>query len=548
MSRYGKFLPLVFSAFPLAFLLGELFRHPENTSSWLGLRIVASKLLLSGKELYVDFWDWSQPAAIAVVGVALRIRDGLESILALVASGSGGLSPSFKFLFLPEVFVPLCFFFVALLSFVLTARLFCYSSEMTKAHRAPLLLSFCLTLLICRFDFGDLQSLLLAGILPWLVVRVNSAQGVNTPRLLALLAGLLAGVAACLEAWYLLFFVGLEVVLQILERRPRSIVSVENGSLIAAVLAYLGFLLQLPAVQYDIFWKATMPLRFLQCTTAFSEIYGPSSSPHRLDVLSSAALAMVFPFLSRSRETLPLLCGALSLFGLVDYVWQNDGLSHGLVLTIFGSVSLVLLYGFKFLSELMERTASFSWPRHTTVILLGALSFAGSMLVGQALQLDRQGLDSVAMTAKEKKLTTVEESIEKFSQRGQKVAIVSDAPQPAYPLLLTYDRQPAFYTLNFSPYRLLADPATRSGNKYLSEFYQRIRVDFALVVGVAEASTVLIAKNFEGYLMAPALTDAFSQNYKTKDGAVYLSADNRQPHEFVGLNWEFSVYESNKSK
>lgn len=550
MSRYGKFLPLVFSAFPLVFLLAELFRHPENTSSWLSLRIVAGKLLLSGKELYVDFWDWSQPAAIAVVGVALRIRDGLESILALVASGSGGLSPALKYFFLPEIFVPLSFFFVVLLAFVLSARLFSYSSDLTKCFRAPLLLSFCLTLLVTRFDFGDLQSLLLVGILPWLIVRVNSAQGMHTPKLLALLSGLLAGVASCLEAWYVLFFVLLEVVLQLIERRPRSIASIENGSFLVAFLAYLGFLLQLPVVQYDVFWRVSMPLRFMQCVTGNTEIYGPNSSPHRLDVLCSAALALVFPFLSKARHTLPVLCGVLGLLGLLDYIWQNDGLSHGLILTIFGTSSLVLLYGHSFYSELMEKTKGFNWPAQSNSIMLAMVSLCGSILCVQALQADRQALDSVAMAAKGKNISTVEESIEKYSTRGQCVAVVSDFPQAAYPMLLTYDRLPAFYTLNFSPYRLLADSNTQiGGDKYLNGFYQRISADAVSVLSSGEASAVVIGKNFESYLLSsPAIAAALKLNYKQKDNCAYLSADNRQPHEFVGLNWEFAVYESIKRK
>lgn len=514
------------------------------------MRIMAGKLLLSGKELYVDFWDWSQPAAIAVVGVALRIREGLEAILSLVASGSGGLSPSLKYFFLPEIFVPLSLFFVVLVAFVLSARLFCYSSDTTKTFRAPLLLSFSLTLLTTRFDFGDLQALLLVGILPWLIVRVNSAQGMQTPRLLSLLSGLLAGVAACLEAWYVLFFVLLEFLLQLLERRPRSIVSVENGSFLIAVLAYLGFLLQLPAVQYDMFWRATMPLRFMQCSTGNTEIYGPNSSPHRLDVLCSAALAIVFPFLSRSQHTLPVLCGVLGLLGLVDFIWQNDGLSHGLILTIFGTISLVLVYGFNFFSEVIEKTKGFNWPAQSNSILLAMLSVLGSLLCVQAMQADRQALDSVAMAAKEKNLATVEESIEKYSTSGQRVAVISDFPQAAYPMLLTYDRLPAFYTLNFSPFRLLADSSNHlAGDRYLSAFYQRISADAVSVFSAGEASTVVIGKNFENYLTkAPALAAALNQNYKQRRNCAYLSADNRQPHEFVGLNWEFAVYESVKRK
>ncbi len=58
------------------------------------MRILAGKLLLSGKELYVDFWDWSQPAAIALISVSLRLREGLESILSLVTSADGGIAPT----------------------------------------------------------------------------------------------------------------------------------------------------------------------------------------------------------------------------------------------------------------------------------------------------------------------------------------------------------------------------------------------------------------------------------------------------------------------
>lgn len=510
---------------------------------------MAGKLLLSGKELYVDFWDWSQPAAIALVSVSLRLREGLESLLNLVASADGGIAPILRFLLLPEVFVPLAFFLVAIISFALTARLFCYSNESTKPHRAPLLLSFSLSLLITRFDFGDLQCLLLFGILPWIVLRVNTAQGMSTPRILSILTGVFAGIAACVEAWFVLFFLALEIALLVLERRKKSILSIETGTFLVTCLAYLGFLLQLPAVQYEVFWRATMPLRFMQCTVPNTEIYGPNSSPHRLDVFCGAALAMALPFLSKTKEALPLLVGNLTLFGLVDYIWQNDGLSHGLVLSIFGATALVLMYGFRAFDQLQAKTAAFVWPTNSRVWLLASVSVLGGLLFSRALQADRQALALVSVAGKEKNLSTVEESVEKYSKRGQKVAVVSDVPQPSYPLLLTYDRQPAFYTLNFSAYRLLATAQINPGETYLTAFNKRICADAAAVLTSGEVPLVLVAKNFEPYLQAaPDVNEALAQNYQGKENSVYLSADNRQPHEFVGLNWEFATYQNGKAK
>lgn len=549
MSRYGKFLPIIFSAFPLVFLLGEIWSHPECTSAWLSMRILAGKLLLSGKELYVDFWDWSQPAAIALISVSLRLREGLESILSLVTSADGGIAPTLKFFFLPEVFVPLAFFLVAIISFALTARLFCYSNEATKPHRSPLLLAFSLSLLITRFDFGDLQCLLLFGILPWIVLRVNTAQGMSCPRILSVLTGIFAGIAACVEAWYVLFFLALELALFVLERRKKYVFSIETGTFLVTCLAYLGFLLQLPAVQYEVFWRATMPLRFMQCTVPNTEIYGPNSSPHRLDVFCGAALAMVLPFLFKSKDTLLILLANLCIFGVFDYIWQNDGLSHGLILSIFSTTALVLMYGFKAFDQLQAKTATFAWPANSHILLLAVISVLGGLLFSRALQADRQALALISVAGKEKDLSTVEDSVERYSKRGQKVAVVSDFPQPSYPLLLTYDRQPAFYTLNFSAYRLLATAKLSAADTYLSGFNKRICADAAAALSSGEVPLVLVAKNFEPYLQtAPDVKEALAQNYQGKDNSVYLSADNRQPHEFVGLNWEFATYQNGKLK
>ncbi|MBI5175787.1 MAG: hypothetical protein HY986_23070 [Candidatus Melainabacteria bacterium] len=552
------FCILLLCAPPLVLLTADLLYHPINISSWLAMRIYAAKLMTEGKDLYLDFFDWTQPLLLGAFKLLLQARELLVWLwTGLRAIWPNNQQESLPFLLLPDVYITVVIIAALAMSLLICAKLAAIPAREDKyRHWLGLPVALSLTAYVVRFDFGDLQFLLLLSLAPWLLLKLKRAAGetVNTP--LALLIGALAGLAACLDLHYILVFAVLSFLFKPDKKKPAP----ETLTLLLVPVLYLAWLLALPAEQNKIFFQWAMPVRLLQFTTPNADLFGPDSCAHRFDVWCASALALFTAqalsaktsFLQTpGKQTLRSL-GVLLSAGLALYVVENQGLSKDLILAIFAATSIFVVALTEAIKELVSRFSKEereALPLKYAVMAALVLISMATLAIGENLRQDRQLLLYVQTGGIKSEKVDLETALTTYSKPGSKIVFFNELAQPAYPMLLTFERKPGSYLL-FSRPLLLLNWHKEHGKltAALSEFHNYIHDDLKAALASNDTDLVIMDATILPTMKSSGLEKTISDSFQQLPPGCFYSARNRQPHEYAGYNWDYFIFGRNRGE
>jgi len=323
---------------------------------------------------------------------------------------------------------------------------------------------------------------------------------------------------------------------------------------------YLAWLFALPAEQSKIFYQWAMPVRLLQFTTPNADLFGPDSCAHRFDVWCASALALFTAqalsaktsFLQTAgKQTLRSL-GVLLSAGLALYVIENQGLSKDLILAIFAATSIFLVALAETSRELVSRFSKEereALPLKYAVIAALLLISMATLAIGENLRQDRQLLLHAQTGGIKSEKVDLETALTTYSRPGSKIVFFNELAQPAYPMLLTYERKPGSYLL-FSRPLLLLNWHKEHGKltDALSEFHNYIHDDLKAALESKDTALVIMDATMLPTMKSSGLEKTISDGFKQLPPGCFYSARNRQPHEYAGYNWEYFIFGRNSGE
>lgn len=560
---------------PLGCLLFDLWRYPYLISGGLAMRIVAAGLLARGELPYVDFWDWSQP----IVFESLKYLHMLCTAL-----GAMGVSA------IPASFIPLCIFCLIVGSLILLAAIAMQalaSVDSTEAKQEiqdfalACAVGLALTLLIARFDFGELQYVLLLAVAPWLFLRwlahnklpqstfpacapgLSSSSSsskkmircqLSLTAILAAFVGGIAGTAACFDIPFLCVFLIVEWVMLLQSHRWRSLFSVEWFTFVLPILINFFYLANLQEPVHTAFWQWTMPLKWLNYSIVDPAIVAPLSSPNRVDIVYCLVAAGLVAFLFSKKHSCFAPLTGLMLSGLGLYMLEGQGFSHDFTVAIFAITSIftsatiiAIRQGVKWFAQRTpesKNSAKLQSPLAFLSILV-VLTLTSTTAVWCSLERDRSKLQDYMSLNITKGNLPLDLALEKTSKVNDSVTLLSPCVEPAYPLLLFSGRKPGGYLLWSRPlwlFKWISDNSTFSGpmKDFQAHTWSNIESEIAQQrTDLFIASDDQVLNTFDREKFFRALRKGYLEVDTTGD---YFSLRNRQPHEYCGSNTQFRFF------
>ncbi len=530
------------------------------------MRIVASGLLAKGELPYVDFWDWSQPI----------VFESLKSLHVLCAALAAlGLSV------IPASFIPLCIFCLVIASLILLAAiaaqaLFSVDSgeQQFEIQDFAIACAFGLLLsaLIARFDFGELQYVLMLAIAPWLLLRwlahnrlpasSQSAESLQAmvlrrtalPMILSALVGGIAGAAACLDIPYLLVFVILESVLLLHSHRWHSLFSLEWLTFILTIAINFLYLTSLQEPVHTAFWQWTMPLKWLNYSIVDPAMVAPLTSPNRVDIVYCLVAAALVAFLFSRKHSCFVPLTGLMLSGLGLYMVEGQGFSHDFIVAIFAITTIFTSAAIIAVRQGVNWFAQFAPQSKNSEILQSPLAFQSVLVVLAltsttavwcSLDHDRSRLQDYMSLNITKGNLPLELALEKTSKVNDSVTLLSPYVEPAYPLLLFSGRKPGGYLLWSRPlwlFKWISDNSTFTGpmKDFQAHTWSNIESEIAQQrTDLFIASDDQVLNTFDREKFFRALRKGYLEVDTTGD---YFSLGNHQPHEYCGSNPQFRFF------
>ena len=529
---------------PLACLFLEIWNYPRLMSAGLAMRVVAASLLIQGEQPYYDFWDWSQPIVYELLKYPYMLCTTLQTMQVPLTHAT---------------FIPLFIFCLVVGSTLLTAAICAEALKTTKETEAMNFVSSCLvgltvTALISRFDFGDLQYLLLLTIVPWLALRWFAHREVKVHTVLACATGVIAAIGACLDLPYLAVFIILELILTLQSGRWRCLLAKEWLAFILTIVTNLLFLSQLPEPVFTAFWKWTMPLKCLNYSVFDYMIYAPQACPNRADVIYGMVAAGIISFLLGKKYSIYISLPSLMFAGFALYLLEGQGSSKDLVLTMFAITTIftsALLLAWQRLEAKLRQTQSTSalkLPYQATIFVMVLIA---TLAIWQSLERDRNQLQnciSVSCSSGKEQLETL---LEQTSKVGDAVSVISHDIEPAYPLLFISGRKPGGYLLWARPLWLFSVLKANSNltgpmKEFYDHTYANIRAELE-----QKSTKLLILSNPDPFddlnREQFAITTELNFHDLKKNG-YYLSYKNHQPREYSGYNFPFRFLLRNREK
>lgn len=521
---------------PLSFLLNQLLSDRPLNSAALAVRIATARLLNDGAQLFVDVFDWTASPLLALLKLNVQLADWLKSLATAAGAivGEATVAPLISLL-LPDIFVPLSIFGCLLIALFVTARLALLSAETRGA--LPLCFALALSSLIVRFNFGDLQYIFVIALVPWLVLRLRTWQGLVSPLYLRALVGLAFGFAVCLDPLYLSIFAAIEMAFAVTNCSMRAFKSIDCLAFMLVPLGYLIYLLSSGQWQYLV--DLGLLLRLQQFGFTDPSIFSPLSTPARFDVFYVALFNLLLLFLVPWQSRLLRPLGCVLVLGLLIFVLQNDGRSFDLIIAIFANTAL-LTFGFVdwFKSRCITDKASgldYLGPMSLLVALVV------SLLACQLLSADCERLGQVRRQAGAAQNELGETIV--LRGKGRDIALISDCGEPFYPAVLIGDCRPVLGLHDLQPLKLLQPLKEQNAlNGVNSQFYQNSLQSIKTKLEERSAGLLLVSHASQELLDKLGLTEIIERNYRRDGTTFYYSSDNRLPHEYRGYNWEYAVY------
>lgn len=545
---------LVISIPPLAYLLIDLLRYRAQSSGWFAMRVMIAQMLLEGKHLYVEVFDFTQPIVLELLKLALLPARILQFCLNPFTNLMG-----LQFTFAADFFAIFAVFACMCGSLYLTllvakCALATADSEVKEEVRItilPCLLGAATASLIVRFDYGDLQHLFTMALLPWIYMRWLRYRGVEFPRLLALTVGIVTGIAVCFDFPYVIVITLLEASFMIFERRWKPPLKIELAAVAGILPLYLATI-SIPELYRQKYWEIIVPLRWLSIWQENMLVFGPHSTSKRLDVIYSMCVVLMLSLFFLKEKALGIVFSILAVMGFGLYLLGGDGLSHDLIVVIFAS-SIAAMLSFteiaKRLSAVDVSQGRFLKIRQAagiarkiephTALLCASMIFTVAIAFG--LHENRALLAKVILKEEKETKYTFEQALEKLSRPRETVSVLYDTPL-AFPSMLALDRRPADYILYCRPL-LTLDWAKRRGflteplTKFAQEAFVRIHVSY----DTARPDLIIVCDDYcRDFITAEKTWKRLLETYEIV-GNCRFNSGRWPPREYVGFNWNMNA-------
>lgn len=541
-----------FTAIYLVLTLPVLFLFVHDVTSRRGdlaclvaLRLTCVQLINNEQIPYMDFFDWSQP----VVYDLFQIPFALQALLIKLGMGTR----------LEDVTEAILLLLMALSSFA-TFSIFMYGRKRLQmldlqdpVHKELLeqvelaVLPFALTPLLlsyfARFQFGETQYLMALALVPWIALRWLAHQSISLPKVWALLAGAVCGLAVSLEVPYAYTLLAIELLLVSIYRRYQALFSYENlGALLAVVVVWMR-INQCPDAMQNAYWNWILPLRWLQFQDLDEMIQGPGAAPELAYVFYLFVLAVFASVVLGQKLKIMTLSSGLAVIGMGFFLLEKQGYTRDIILA-FAGIILTLALAIAAGGQLALRSLS----GKGNAIVLGQCLLALSTVVFCGYYLHQIELDyaeGINPHPRQVPLGTTDINlfVQENSKWGEPVSIICDYPDPAFPLLFNLERPPGSYLLFARPLRLLMrlqDRGLKTG--HWQEFDEHIVNTLRAEFTSGRADLVLLHGAYvRDYMHARGLDKDLSDHYSEGGLATFLS-DNRQPREFLGYYFSFTAW------
>ena len=390
--------------------------------------------------------------------------------------------------------------------------------------------------------------------MPWFTLRWFAHKQVKVQPALAAVTGVIAAVGACLDLPYICVFIVLEVILALQSGRWRCLLSPEWLAFMLTIATNLIVLSQLPEPVYTAFWKWTMPLKWLNYSVFDSMIYAPQACPNRADIIYGLVAAGILSFLLGKKYSIYVALPSLMFSGFALYLIEGQGSSHDLILTVFAItatfVSAILL-GCEKLAAKLDKSRPTAKFKVSYQAIVSVLLLATTAAIWQSLEHDRALLQNYIMVNCSKGKDQIETLLEQSSKVGDRVTVISQNIEPAYPLLFLSGRKPGGYLLWARPLWLFAGLKANSQltgpmRDFYDHTYANIRSELE-----QNHTTVLILSNPEPFddLERDQYLKATQRNFRDLEkGGYFFSYKNHQPREYSGYNFPFRFLVRPKEK
>ncbi len=420
-----RYLPLAVLAFSFALVIYAFLvkaSHPADINLDCATILQMSKMLLEGKELYVEIMEYNLP--FPIYGHAVPI---------LIA----------KFLHLPLITCfHLCVTVIALLSI-----LACYSL-VRIINREPntalaLLLSIGVLQTTVAYDFGQREHLFVLLCAPFVLLRCCRWTGCCIPKVSSILIGLMCGFGLTIKPFLIIPVVGAELFWFLTKRKTTFLWSVEV--LVACVVAasqLLYFFLMSETARLN-FFDFLLPMVLRGYSAMNSSLWIALSLHDARGLALAAVLAGALAIALRRHSSLLLPMLAWTIGAYLEFVLQTKNWSYHLIPFYFSVVSLICMelwilfsacliglninHEAKMIQHQSAILLTKIFVMMTVAVLLGCSAYGGKSIIAM-----KQG-DSNAEHFE------CQEIIEQNSRPGDRVAIL-DTIEAQSPLLVRLDR------------------------------------------------------------------------------------------------------------
>jgi hypothetical protein len=429
--------------FGIEVLLLAIVFFPLTVSENVGLYVQTGELLLEGQRPYVDFVDLNPPLImyLNIVPVFLSAVFGGHPLLVfqLCVVGLAGVS-------------------ACAMRGVMRRRF--------SAEGAGLILVAWVLFSIhvyLRVEFGEREHLFALVLGPYFILRAlrwGDSEGDGVGVWAAAAIGIAAGIGASLKPHFVMVALAPEIWWIVSRRSARPLIKPETVGFFAAVAAYAIHFAFLPGDVRDGFFARVFPL----ATEDYAAFNMPTQRMLRDPVLLICAAIAVAPFFVRPVRA-PAIGGAarplgvLTLAALAMYFAQAKG---------WGYQKIPILMGAYLIVPAMAGVAG-AFGEEAGRVFKVRTSARAVALAAMALGVAGAGAFAVRTQARgypPKVTRPLAEIIERYTDPGDSVLVVSTIVPPAYPLLTQMERRPASRFLWFFQVPMIygeADYAPRDG-------------------------------------------------------------------------------------
>lgn len=536
---------------PFLVLVHDLFQKSGDLACQVAMRLSVAQLMTQGRELYTDFFEWSQPVVFEFGKLVYFIQGLIGSLLPLRAET---VAESLLCLFL-LLAASSCLWLLLRAQRQLKdsdAQSELSGFELTGASYMAALVLFCFYM---RLQTGELQWYLAVMLAPWLLLRSLRYQyvGLVFARPLTLLLGAASGVVAMSELPYLLIFIGLELYFVLQSKSlKKGLMQPECLSFLLAIAAVVIHFFCLPQdVQHGyVNWLLPVKLMSWQC---FDEaINGPGASPDQsmLYYMGSLALLSAVALYRQSKLMSPLALVVMSGFAL--NLLEKQGFTRDVVLIAYGSIAILVvsaaLLAQQFGDFLLAKTRLNHNFVKNTLTRLGFVTLTVLVLIAVPVLLkrsDRAYGEGINPHPREvlKGTEDINIAVGKNSHWKDPITVMCDFPDPSYPLLFNLERPNDSYFITGRPVRLLSYLKKIDG--LAGNFRQLYEHSLNVIrdrIDRRTAALFFVHGSYQiDYLSDAGLFQTLEQNYDRVDDVSYYS-DNVEPREYLGYYYAFDQF------